>query len=106
MNEKKRTSTGAWIFLSTLVIVGAFITYANMASDRADEQKQSLRNELNDCLLRSEDSYNEDLKLNSTGNKTDENGKIVYTGNANTFDKIADEKLKSDSLCHQAYSYN
>lgn len=104
--EKKRISTGAWIFLSVLVIVGAFFTFANMARENSQSLKQSARNELNNCLLSAENAYNEDLKLNATGSKIDENGKTIYTGNANTFDRLVDEKRNSDSLCHQNYGGN
>lgn len=103
MGERKQANVGVWIFLSVLLMVVAFFIFANMAREDSKSNARTVQDQLNSCLLAAENSYNEDLKLNSTGSKLDESGKTVYTGNADTFDRLADEKQKSDSLCHQTY---
>lgn len=50
--EKKRISTGAWVFLSVLVVIGAFFIFANMAnSTRQDEiRREASQKQLNENI--------------------------------------------------------
>lgn len=106
MSERKSANIGVWIFFSVLLVVVAFFVFANMARGDSERQKETSKAELNSCLLRSENEYNEDLKINSTGSRVDENGKTVFTGSGDVFDKLVAEKQSSDALCYKTYSNN
>lgn len=109
--QTNRTSTGAWIFASVVVLVVAFFILVAIGNknlqDQTDAKKaaQSAAAEtLSKCLSDSVDQYNNDLKINSTNTTTDTDGSTIYHGNATQFKNIDDEKTQRDATCHQTYT--
>jgi cell division protein FtsX len=101
--DKKGISTGAWIFLTALLLSAVGITLFVAQSNRNLEAQQTRSSALAECLDDSVRQYNSDLKLNAEltdSSKVDGN---VYTGDAETMDKIREEKTLRDSQCHGTY---
>jgi hypothetical protein len=104
--EKKRISTGAWIFLTALLLSAMVAALVTSQRGQELELQQQRSSALIECLNDSTGQYNSDLKLNGKLSESDSVEGDVYTADADTMEDIKSEKSSRDSLCHSTYGKN
>ena len=124
-SAQNKNKIGIWIFLSVLLIlgtvVGLFIYTNNQANirqqnaieqenkkseaEKEEEQNESTNNLVDyiNCKTEATTAKDNDLRINSKYETTDENGGTIYHGNADMFNQIEQSYQQALTRCSNTY---